>query len=196
MANRIKGITVEIGGDTTKLTKALGDVNAEIRDTQSELKKVERLLKLDPGNVELLAQKQKLLAEAVEETTKKEEKLAEAVKQADEQLKAGKIDEKQYNALKTELEGARKEADNAKKSYEEFNPALERASQVAGKAAEGFKKVGEATQGLSTVAGAAAGALVASAVRRPSMPTNCLLYRNRAISRPTRFKNGNMPPNS
>lgn len=165
MANRIKGITVEIGGDTTKLTKALGDVNAEIRDTQSELKKVERLLKLDPANVELLAQKQKLLAEAVEETTKKEEQLAEAVKQADEQLKAGKIDEKQYNALKTELEGARKEADNAKKAYEQFNPALERASQVAGKAAEGFKKVGEATQGLSTVAGAAAGALVASAVK-------------------------------
>lgn len=164
MANRIKGITVEIGGDTTKLTKAINDTNASIRDTQSELKKVERLLKLDPTNVELLAQKQKLLAEAVEETTQKEKTLAEAVEQANEQLKSGKIDEKQYNALKTELEGARREADAARTAYAEFNPELERTSQIAGKAATELNKVGEATRGLSTAAGAVAGALVASAV--------------------------------
>ena len=56
--SRIKGITVEIGGDTTKLQSALKCVNSEIKNTQSQLKDVEKLLKLDPGNTELLAQKQ------------------------------------------------------------------------------------------------------------------------------------------
>ena len=58
MANRIKGITVEIGGDTTKLQTALKGVNGQIKNTQSALKNVERLLKLDPTNTNLLAQKQ------------------------------------------------------------------------------------------------------------------------------------------
>lgn len=61
MANRIKGITIEIGGDTTKLDKALAGTNKELKSTQSQLKDVERLLKMDPGNTELLAQKQRLL---------------------------------------------------------------------------------------------------------------------------------------
>ena len=64
-AGRIEGITVEIGGDTTKLQSALKGVNAEIKNTQSQLKDVEKLLKLDPGNTELLAQKQKLLSNEV-----------------------------------------------------------------------------------------------------------------------------------
>ena len=70
-ANRIKGITVEIGGDTTKLQDALKSVNSQIKNTQSQLKDVEKLLKLDPGNTELLAQKEKLLSEAVEDTRQK-----------------------------------------------------------------------------------------------------------------------------
>ena len=64
MASRIQGITVEIGGNTTKLQNALKDVNGQIKSTQSQLKDVNKLLKLDPGNTELLAQKHKLLAEA------------------------------------------------------------------------------------------------------------------------------------
>ena len=67
MANRIMGITVEIGGDTTKLQTALKSVNAQIKSTQQQLKDVDKLLKLDPENTELLAQKQKLLADAVGE---------------------------------------------------------------------------------------------------------------------------------
>ena len=74
-ANRIKGITVEIGGDTTKLQTALQGVNKEIKSTQSQLKDVEKLLKLDPGNTELLAQKEKLLSDAVKETKEKLEAL-------------------------------------------------------------------------------------------------------------------------
>ena len=62
MANRIMGITVEIGGDTDKLQIALKCVNGQIKSTQQRLKDVDKLLKLDPGNTKLLAQKQKLLA--------------------------------------------------------------------------------------------------------------------------------------
>ena len=66
MANRIMGITVEIGGDTDKLQIALKCVNGQIKSTQQRLKDVDKLLKLDPGNTELLAQKQKLLAVGLE----------------------------------------------------------------------------------------------------------------------------------
>ena len=67
-ASRIQGITVEIGGDTTKLSTALFGVNKEIKGTQTQLKDVEKLLKLDPTNVTLLAQKQKLLTQEIEAT--------------------------------------------------------------------------------------------------------------------------------
>ena len=89
MASRIKGITVEIGGDTTGLEKALKNVNSTIKRTQSELKDVERLLKLDPSNTELLTQKQKLLKEAQ--------------KQAKEQLENGELGQDKYDALQREL---------------------------------------------------------------------------------------------
>ena len=89
--NRIKGITVEIGGDTTKLQTALKGVNTEIRNTQSQLRDVEKLLKLDPGNTELIAQKHRLLAQAVSETREKLETLKTAQRQADEALRNGTI---------------------------------------------------------------------------------------------------------
>lgn len=82
MANRIKGITVEIGGDTTKLSKALEGVNKNIKSTQTQLKDVEKLLKLDPTNTELLSQKQRLLADAVSSTSDKLETLKKASEQA------------------------------------------------------------------------------------------------------------------
>ena len=70
MADRIKGITIELDGDTTKLSNALKGVNKEIRDTQSNLKDVNKLLKMDPGNADLLAQKQKHLREAIDATVR------------------------------------------------------------------------------------------------------------------------------
>ena len=90
-ANRIKGITVEIGGDTTKLQTALQGVNKEIKSTQSQLKDVEKLLKLDPGNTELLAQKEKLLSDAVKETKEELEALKTAAEQANTALAKGEI---------------------------------------------------------------------------------------------------------
>ena len=103
MANRIKGITVEIGGDTTKLNKALETVNGTIKGTQSQLKDVEKLLKLDPANTELLAQKQSLLTQAVAGTSEKLEVLKTAAQQAQTQLEQGKITQEQFNALQREI---------------------------------------------------------------------------------------------
>ena len=91
MSNRIKGITVEIGGDTIKLQTALKGVNSEIKNTQSQLRDVEKLLKLDPGNTELLAQKHKLLGQAVLETKEKLETLKTAAEQANTALANGTI---------------------------------------------------------------------------------------------------------
>ena len=71
MAERLKGIVVEIGAETQGLDKALKDVNNTSRDLQKELSDVQRLLKFDPNNAELLAQKQKLLNDQVQNTTKK-----------------------------------------------------------------------------------------------------------------------------
>lgn len=91
MASRIQGITVEIGGDTTKLSTALSKVNKEIRNTQSQLKDVNKLLKLDPGNTNLMAQKQRLLTQAVSETNEKLDALKLASQQANEALARGDI---------------------------------------------------------------------------------------------------------
>ena len=101
--SRIKGITVEIGGDTTKLQSALKGVNSEIKNTQSQLKDVEKLLKLDPGNTELLAQKQKLLSNAVSETKEKLATLKTAAEQANQALANGDISKEQYDALQREI---------------------------------------------------------------------------------------------
>ena len=102
-AGRIKGITVEIGGDTTKLQTALKGVNSEIKNTQAQLKDVEKLLKLDPGNTELLAQKQKLLSDAVSETKEKLTTLKTAAEQANTALANGDISQEQYDALQREI---------------------------------------------------------------------------------------------
>ena len=103
MASRIKGITVEIGGDATKLTDALRDVNNEVYNTQAQLKDVEKLLKLDPSNTELLAQKQRILNEEVQATKDKLEALKEASERASEALKAETITKDQYDALQREI---------------------------------------------------------------------------------------------
>lgn len=103
MADRIKGITVEIGGDTTGLSKALLGVNKEINGTQSSLKDVERLLKMDPGNTELLRQKYDLLNKSIESTDQKLGTLKEAERQVQAQFERGEVSEEQYNALKREI---------------------------------------------------------------------------------------------
>ncbi|MDI6677016.1 DUF2207 domain-containing protein [Bacillus wiedmannii] len=104
MAGRIKGITIEIGGETTGLQNALKDVNKRSNDLTKELKDVERLLKFDPGNVEALAQKQQLLTQQIDNTTQKLDKLKAAEQQVQAQFQNGKISEEQYRAFRREIE--------------------------------------------------------------------------------------------
>ncbi len=103
MASRIKGITVEIGGDTTGLEKALKSVNSSIKNTQSALKDVNRLLKLDPSNTELLSQKQRLLKDAIGATKEKLDSLKTAQEQAKQQLENGDLGQDKYDALQREI---------------------------------------------------------------------------------------------
>lgn len=156
MADRIKGITVEIGGDTTGLSKNLSGVNKEISTTQKELKDVERLLKLDPGNTELLRQKYDLLNKSIESTETKLDSLKDAEKQVQAQFQRGDIGEDQYNALKREvieteaklgkLRSEAQNADNAirgidEKPIKEVTKAADDAGdslQEAGKEASNF----------------------------------------------------------
>ena len=100
----IKGLVVQIGGDTTKLQDALKGVDSEIRNTQSNLRDLNKLLKLDPGNTDLLAQKHRNLADAISNTKDRLLTLKEAQKQADEALKNGTITQDQYDALQREIE--------------------------------------------------------------------------------------------
>ncbi|OUB01730.1 hypothetical protein BK704_20950, partial [[Bacillus thuringiensis] serovar konkukian] len=104
MAGRIKGITIEIGGNTEPLQNALKDVNKRSNDLTKELKDVERLLKFNPGNFEALAQKQQLLTQAIENTTQKLDKLKAAEQQVQAQFQNGKISEEQYRAFRREIE--------------------------------------------------------------------------------------------
>ncbi len=103
MADRVKGITVEIGGDTTGLSKALSGVNKEIRSTQTQLKDVNKLLKLDPSNTTLLEQKQKLLQTAITETKDKLTQLKSVQDQMDAGLKNGTVTQQQYDAWQREI---------------------------------------------------------------------------------------------
>ncbi len=143
MASRIQGITVEIGGDTTKLSTALSKVNKEIRDTQAQLKDVNKLLKLDPGNAELMAQKQRLLAQAVGETREKLEALRLAGQQANEALAKGEISRSQYDALQREIAETEQALRNLERQAEQASVAL----QKIGAAGEKLRDVGSAIEG-------------------------------------------------
>lgn len=145
MAGRnIKGITVEIGGDTTGLQKALQGVNKEIKDTQSQLKDVEKLLKLDPGNTELLSQKQKLLGDAVSETKQKLETLKTAAEQANQALANGDISQEQYDALQREII----ETENALKDLEKQAEQSATVMQKIAATGEKLKETGDKITGI------------------------------------------------
>ena len=146
MAGRIQGITVEIGGDTTKLQTALKGVNTEIRNTQSQLRDVDKLLKLDPGNTELLAQKHRLLGDAVKETKEKLETLKTAAEQADQALKDGTITQDQYDGLQREIA----ETEAKLKSLEaQANQSATALQEIAAKG-EKLKTVGDNISNVGT----------------------------------------------
>ena len=162
MATRIRGITIEIGGDTSGLDKSLTKVNKEIKSTQAELKDVEKLLKLDPTNTELLAQKQELLARSVSETSEK----LELLHKAEQELRDSGVDENssQFKALQREIISTEKYLEDAKKSADGFSAGLAKASATAKEVSNQAGKVANATKGLSTVATGLLTAFGASAI--------------------------------
>ena len=118
MAQKIRGITIKIGGDTSELSKALDSTNKKVKETQSQLKDVNRLLKLDPKNTELLKQKQELLAKAVSETKDKLENL----RKVEQQLKDSGVDKnsEQFQAVRREVIDTEKALKDAEKAARDF----------------------------------------------------------------------------
>lgn len=166
MANRIKGITVEIGGDTTKLQTALKGVNGQIKNTQSALKDVEKLLKLDPTNTNLLAQKQKFLTQAIGETKEKLATLKTAAEQANEQLQKGEITQSQYDALQREIAETEAELKKLESQASKTNQTLDKIGEVGGKleaVGGNITDVGKKVTVVSTAVTAMGGAAVKTA---------------------------------
>ncbi|MCT8395231.1 phage tail tape measure protein [Weissella soli] len=151
MARNIKGITIEINGDTTGLDKALSSVNNNANKTQSELRDVNKLLKLDPGNTELIAQKQKLLAQAISQTGDKLKTLKDAQAQVDAQFAKGDIGEEQYRAFQREiaatestLRGYKSQLTTAQSSQQELGQSTQRLNtffKATGTEIDDFKSV-------------------------------------------------------
>ena len=154
MADKIRGITIELGGDASGLSQALKDVNGDLNNTQKQLKDVERLLKLDPKNTELLAQKQKLLGDQIQNTKKK----LDTLKQAQATMDKNGVDKNsdQYMDLQREIISTEREVENLKTASEETSNAMSGIAQAADKVSEAAGAVADKTRALS---GAAAGAL-------------------------------------
>ena len=157
--NKIRGITIELNGDTSGLSKSLNDVNKDLKSTKSQLSDVERLLKLDPNNVELLRQKSVLLNKAIGETSDKLDDL----KKAEETMKAQGIDENsaQFMALQREIVATEDELKNLTKAADNTTSAFDKVAAASKKIGDGAKTVAEKTKKLSTVGAAAAGGILA-----------------------------------
>ena len=152
-ASRIAGITIEIGGDTTNLQKALKGIDGQLKTTQKELKDVDKLLRFDPSNTELLRQKQARLASAIGDTKSRLEEL----KKAQSNVEKGT---KEWDALQREIIATEQDLKNLEKQYKDFGSVAAQKISAAGKKVEEFggklEKAGDALAPLST---AAAGAL-------------------------------------
>ena len=168
MARRnIKGITVEINGSTTGLDKALSGVNLKLSNVQKSLKDTDRLLKLDPGNTDLVAQKQRLLADNITNTKEKLASLTEAQKQAKEQLESGTLGQDKYDALQREIIETEQELKNLQTEAATTNEkiaALDATGSKLEKVGGAITGAGQKMMGVTTVvAGVGAAAVKTTA---------------------------------
>ena len=172
MADRVKGITVVLGGDTTGLNKALAGTNKEIKSTQAQLKDVERLLKLDPTNTKLLEQRQRLLADAVGETRKKLDTLKQAEKQVQEQFKKGEVSQQQYDGLQREIAATEHVLRSLEAQAYKSNSAVAKIGDAAGKVKTGADNISSAAgtvqQAFAPVTAAVAGLAGAAVATIPA----------------------------
>ena len=157
MADRLKGITIQVDGETTGLKKALAGVNSDLRTTQAQLNDVNRLLKLDPKNTQLLEQKQRLLGKAIDETNDKLKSLRDAEKQVAEQVKQDKAPIEQQEALQREIIATEKALNKLEQQQKELNAQMEQAPTK-------LDLFGDKMQGVADKAG-----LVADKTRAASM---------------------------
>lgn len=152
MAKNIKGITIELDGNTKPLEKALSDVNKRSRDLQGELKSVDRLLKFNPDNVELLEQKQKLLNDQIENTSERLNRLKSVQKQVEQQFKSGEIGEDQFRAFQREIIATEGRLDafkkQAKNTFDQINskPAVNKVKQVG----DAFKRASKQARNFAS----------------------------------------------
>ena len=160
-SNTIKGLTVEIGGDTTKLGKALEGVNKKSRDLSAELGEINKLLKMDPGNTELLAQKQKVLADAVANTGEKLKTLKEAEKQVQKQFERGEVSEEQVRALQREIIQTEKKMESYKRASKETADEIDELGDEAKKTAVELDNAGDQASSFGDKAKAAGKVAVA-----------------------------------
>ena len=181
MAEKIRGITIDIGGDTAKFTKSIKEANASIKTTQDALKDVNKLLKLDPKNTELLKQKQDLLGKAIKDTKDKLKELDATQKAMDD---AG-VDKNsdQYRALQREIVATEQDL---KRFNDELKETAKQAT-TAGMSFEDFgakaKSLSDKTRGLSTVAAGLGTAMLGMAYKAGTSADDLLtLSRNTGIS--------------
>ena len=160
-SGNIKGITIELNGDTTKLSKALEGVNKDLKETQSKLKDVEKALKIDPGNVELLSQKQKYLGQAIDDTKEKLKTEKEALEQLNQRAAAGENVTDQQEALQREivktegsLESLQKQSDETGKAmagdFKDAQSEVETLGDKVKKAGENMQSIGKNMQDVGS----------------------------------------------
>ena len=168
-SGNIKGITVEIGADTTKLGKALRDVNSESIGLQKELKQVEKLLKFDPGNTELIAQKQQILAQNVDATSKKLETLRKVQAQVDSQFAKGDIGAEQYRAFQREIADTEQSLNGLKKKLESIDSTEKNVTKLS----DSFNKVEKSASSAGvTIAKSLGAAAIAGGVAIGGLVSN------------------------
>lgn len=159
MADKVKGITIEFNGDTTKLDKALRQISTESKNIDKELRSVNNALKFNPRNTELLAQKQQLLKEKVEQTGKSLEQLKDVQKQMDEQGVDKQSEE--YRRVQREIITTESKLKHYTAELRKANIEGTRVHQVGVQFEQTGKKIESAGQKLRGVSAAAAAASVA-----------------------------------
>ncbi|KAB2334256.1 hypothetical protein [Bacillus mesophilum] len=153
MASRIKGITVEIGGDTVGLESALRDVNKRTKEVQTELKDVERLLKFDPNNVDLLAQRQQLLTDAIQSSTDKLNQLRTAQSQVEQQFQSGQIGADQYRAFQRELLAAEQQVNRFETALQDMQTEQQQVGERTRQMSALFDATGTSVEDYANVIG-------------------------------------------
>jgi TP901 family phage tail tape measure protein len=163
---QIKGITIEIDGKTTGLTKALKAANSEIKTTKSQLNSVEKALKLDPKNVDLLKAKQNALNEVIKETKEKLDMEKQAAESAKKELELGNITQGEYDALQAEIVTTTNELSNLEKQARQASSVLGSQMQAAGahikEVGNNISELGEKITGVGDKVSALGGKMTAT----------------------------------